>query len=146
VPGDAAVSRTLSLFDRLAKYAESLTGHPVAFGTAVVLILCWALTGPWFDYSNAWQLVINTATTIVTFLMVFVIQNNQNRASAAIQLKLDEIIRALGGAHNALLVSDDLTLEEIEQYRAHYEHLAQDARGKLRQGRSDTGTPEIRIG
>jgi low affinity Fe/Cu permease len=144
--GDQPMSRPLNLFDRIAKSAEYMTGHPVAFCIALTLIAAWAMTGPAFHYSDSWQLVINTATTVVTFLMVFVIQNNQNRASAAIQLKLDELIRSMSGAHNALLTLEDLTLEDIEQFRSHYEKLARAARARLKQGGADTDTPDILIG
>jgi len=146
MPGTTAVSRPLGVFDRLAKTVEYGTGHPIAFWTATSLVAGWAATGSWYQYSDSWQLVINTTTTIITFLMVFVIQTNQNRASAAVQLKLDEIIRAHSGAHNALLASDDLTLEEIEELRTHYEQLAVKARSTVRQGQADTGTPDIVIG
>src|SRR6266536_1364444 len=132
---------SLSPFDRFAKLSEVVFGHPVAFGVALCTILCWAVTGPLFHFSDTWQLVINTGTTIVTFLMVFLIQSSQNRASAAIQLKLDELIRAVGGAHNVLVNLEDMTLEDIERLRAHYEHLAVQAREKLRQGIADTGSP-----
>jgi low affinity Fe/Cu permease len=91
-------------------------GHPSAFGVALLLILVWALTGPLFGFSDTWQLVINTGTTIVTFLMVFLIQNTQNRDSGAIQLKLDELIRATQGAHNAVLDLEELTQEDLEKF------------------------------
>lgn len=89
-----------SPFSRFAKATAHATGHPVAFMTAVSVVAGWAITGPLFGFSDTWQLVINTGTTIVTFLMVFLIQNTQNRESAAVQLKLDELIRSVEGAHN----------------------------------------------
>jgi low affinity Fe/Cu permease len=88
-----------SLFDRFARTTSSFTGHPIAFAVAGAIIVAWIIFGPIFGFSDTWQLVINTATTIVTFLMVFLIQNTQNRDGAAIQLKLDELIRASRGAH-----------------------------------------------
>ena len=102
-----------------------------------------ASPGSSFSFSNTWQLVINTATTIVTFLMVFVIQNTQNRDGAAIQIKLDELIRAVEGAHNGLLDLEELSGVEIEAFRTKYLELAEDARAGIRSARSDTGTPEI---
>jgi len=101
-------------------------------------------TGPIFRFSDTWQLVINTGTTIVTFLMVFLIQNTQNRDSAAVQLKLDELIRAVQGAHNALLDLEELTEDDLERLRDHYEELARRARDDLKRGVLDTGSPEVR--
>src|SRR3989441_13211740 len=132
-----------SLFSRFAKWAAYATGHPLAFLLAVGVILGWALTGPFYRFSDTWQLVINTDTTIITFLMVFLIQNTQNRDSAAMQLKLDELIRAVQGAHNALLDLEELTQKDLDQIRARYEALARHAREDLRQGLLDTGTPEV---
>ena len=99
---------------------------------------------PIFKFSDTWQLVINTGTTIVTFLMVFLIQNTQNRDSHAVQLKLDELIRAVGGAHNALLDIEELEEADLERFRARYEDLARAARAALGRGELDTGTPEVR--
>ena len=132
-----------SLFDRFAKAISSFTGHPVAFAAAAGIILVWIICGPIFGFSNTWQLVINTATTIVTFLMVFLIQNTQNRESAAIQLKLDELIRASRGAHNGLLDLEELSETELEAFRARYAALAQAGREEIRHGQSDQGTPRI---
>jgi low affinity Fe/Cu permease len=133
-----------SPFTRFAKWTARSAGHPRTFMLAVLIILAWTLSGPLFHFSDTWQLVINTGTTIVTFLMVFLIQNTQNRDSEAIQLKLDELIRALQGAHNALLDLEELTEADLDRLRAHYEQLAQQARADLRQGLRDTGTPEVR--
>ena len=111
---------------------------------AFAAIVVWAMLGPIFGYSDTWQLVINTATTIITFLMVFVIQNTQNRDTAAIQIKLDELIRVTQGAHNAILDLEQLDEDELLRYLRRYEDLAAAAREKLRQGRLDTGAPEIK--
>jgi low affinity Fe/Cu permease len=112
-----------AFFARLATATARAMGHPTAFVIAVVVILAWALTGPFFRFSDTWQLVINTATTIVTFLMVFLIQNTQNRESASVQLKLDELIRAVQGAHIALLDLEELTEEDLDRVRAVYSEV-----------------------
>jgi low affinity Fe/Cu permease len=109
---------------------------------AVVVILVWVVTGPIFGFSDTWQLIINTGATIVTFLMVFLIQNTQNRDAEAVQIKLDELIRAVKGAHNALLDLEELEDEELDRMRAYYERIAERARRDLRAGRRDTGSPE----
>jgi len=133
-----------SPFDRFAKGVARFAGHPIAFAGAVLLILFWIVSGPVFGFSDTWQLVINTATTIVTFLMVFVIQNTQNRDGAAIQIKLDELIRAAEGAHNGLLNLEELSESDLETFRKQYLELAEEARSRAPIGKSDTGTPEIR--
>ncbi len=132
-----------SPFSRFARGAALMFGNPVAFVVAVLIILVWAMTGPLFHFSDTWQLIINTSTTIVTFLMVFLIQNTQNRDSEAIQLKLDELIRAVEGAHNGLLDIEELTEEELKRLRVRYAKLATTAREDLRRGRKDTGTPQV---
>jgi low affinity Fe/Cu permease len=132
-----------SPFSRLAKWTSHAAGHPLAFAFAVLIILGWAITGPIFHFSDTWQLVINTSTTIVTFLVVFLVQNTQNRDSAAIQLKLDELIRATNGAHNAFLDLEELTEREINRIRDHYEALARQSREDLSRGKVDTGTPDV---
>jgi low affinity Fe/Cu permease len=134
--------RQQSWFTRFAKRTAHAAGRPGTFVVAVLIILAWALTGPLFHYSDTWQLVINTGTTVITFLMVFLIQNTQNRESEAVQLKLDELIRALSGAHNALLDLEDLDDEELARIRASYAELAESARRLLRERSSDTGTPD----
>ena len=111
---------------------------------AAFIIVVWGITGPIFQFSDTWQLVINTGTTIVTFLMVFLIQNTQNRDSHAVQLKLDEVIRAVSGAHNALLDLEELEEADLERFRARYEELARTAREALRRGELDTDTPELK--
>ena len=129
-------------YSRFAKSAARFCGRPRVFVFAVGVIAVWAITGPVFRFSDTWQLVINTSTTIVTFLMVFLIQNTQNRDTEAIQLKLDELIRATQGAHNALLDLEELEEENLEAFRKKYEKLAREARKELRRGVRDTGTPE----
>jgi low affinity Fe/Cu permease len=119
-------------------------GRPVAFFLAIISIVVWAILGPVFHFSDTWQLVINTATTIITFLMVFVIQNTQNRDSEAMQLKLDELIRATKGCHNAVLDIEELSEDELDRLKKEYEELAQQALEKIRSGRSDCDTPELR--
>jgi low affinity Fe/Cu permease len=120
-----------------------VSGRPVTFALAVVVIVVWAITGPIFGFSDTWQLVINTGTTIVTFLMVFLIQNTQNRDTEALQVKLDELIRSLEGAHNALLDLEDLDDEQLDAIRANYERLAATARVRLAKGLRDTDVPEV---
>jgi low affinity Fe/Cu permease len=132
-----------SLFNRFAKWAARATGHPIAFLLAVAVIVVWIVSGPLFGYSDTWQLVINTGTTIVTFLMVFLIQNTQNRDSAALQIKLDEIIRSLEGAQNAMLDLEELEEAELEKIRDRYEALAAAARKKLGDDFSETGSPKV---
>jgi low affinity Fe/Cu permease len=131
-------------FSHFARKLAVLAGRPAAFMIAVLLILLWAASGPLFGYTDTWQLVVNTSTTIVTFLMVFLIQNTQNRDTAAIQLKLDELIRATQGAHNALLDLEEIDDERFEQYRTSYRRLAAEARKRLKSGRLDTNSPDIK--
>jgi low affinity Fe/Cu permease len=132
------------LFARFGRWAAHATGHPAAFGAAGLIVLIWLASGPFFDFSDTWQLVINTGTTIITFLMVFLIQSTQNRDTAAMHLKLDELIRSVKGAHNALLDLEELEEGELERIRSRYEDLARKAREALEHGRSDTGQPRIR--
>ncbi|HUP27323.1 MAG TPA: low affinity iron permease family protein [Chloroflexia bacterium] len=119
------------LFARFAKIASHWTGRPAAFLTAVAIILLWALTGPLFNFSDTWQLVINTGTTIITFLMVFLIQNTQNRDTGALQVKLDELIYVMDKADNRLLDLEELEERELEEYRDRYEQRAKEARDAL---------------
>jgi low affinity Fe/Cu permease len=121
--------RTRSLFDRFAHWASHASGRPSAFVLAVAIVLAWLASGPVFKFSDTWQLVINTGTTIVTFLMVFLIQNTQNRDTVAIQLKLDELIRANKGARNNLLNLEDLTEEQLEKVKHAFVKLAEKAAG-----------------
>jgi low affinity Fe/Cu permease len=137
------VMRSGSRFSHFTRWTSNLAGTPRAFLVAVAIIVAWGITGPLFGFSNTWQLVINTGTTIVTFLMVFLIQNTQNRDSTAMQLKLDELIRASQGAHNALLDYEELGQEELDAIRSQYEELAREARTSLQRGGRDTGTPRL---
>jgi low affinity Fe/Cu permease len=131
-----------TFFSKFARTSTRLTGHPYAFGIAFGLIVVWGITGPIFGFSDTWQLVINTATTIITFLMVFLLQNAQNRDGEAIQLKLAELIRATESAHNAFLDIEEISEHELEQIKLKFEQLAQDARENLRTGKTDLGCPE----
>lgn len=110
-----------------------MSGRPVTFALAFLIIIVWGVTGPIFGFSDTWQLVINTGTTIVTFLMVFLIQNTQNRDTEALQIKLDELIRATRGAKNLLLNLEELDEQELEEIRADYLKMAEEARKKLDQ-------------
>jgi low affinity Fe/Cu permease len=130
-------------FGLFAKWTARATGQPAAFLVAAAVVVVWIITGPIFHYSDTWQLVINTGTTIVTFLMVFLIQHTQNRDTAALQVKLDELIRATEGAHVALLDLEELEEAELEKIRENYRRLAYDARQKLRSGDADTECPEV---
>jgi low affinity Fe/Cu permease len=125
-------NKNLSLFTRFAKGTSRVTGRPATFAVAVIVILLWGLTGPIFRYSDAWQLTVNTATTIITFLMVFLIQATQNRDAEAVQVKLDELIFAVKGAHNELLDIEEMEEAELVRLHAHYLRLAEKARSKSR--------------
>ena len=135
--------KSSSWFTSFAKATSRAAGRPSAFAAAGAVILIWIVTGPIFHFSDTWQLVINTGTTIVTFLMVFIIQNSQNRDTAAMQIKLDELIRAVDGAHNALLDLEELTEGDLDRIKAGYTSLARRARQELHRGLTDTGHPEI---
>ena len=131
------------VFERVARVASKAMGSASAFVIAAGIVVLWAVSGPLFGFSQTWQLVINTGTTIVTFLMVFLIQNTQNRDAEAIQVKLDELIRAIDGAHNALLALEELEEQDLDRIRASYVRLAARARADLGQGKPDTGIPEV---
>ena len=131
-------------FRNFARGSARWTGRPIAFALAVGAILVWVVTGPIFHFSDTWQLVINTATTIVTFLMVFLIQNTQNRDAEAVQLKLDELLRSTQGAHNALLEIEELSEDELDEIKACYAKIAKRAIEDLRSGKSDMGTPDVK--
>ncbi|CAN5832469.1 hypothetical protein BH11PLA1_BH11PLA1_01710 [soil metagenome] len=121
-----------SRFDVFSRWASRASGHPFAFAGALGVVALWLITGPIFRFSDTWQLVINTGTTVVTFLMVFVIQHSQNRDTAAMQLKLDELLRAVGNAKNELMDLEELEEHEVERMRIEYCLMAQQAREKLR--------------
>jgi low affinity Fe/Cu permease len=140
IPG----AKSRSWFARFARQTSRWTGRPSAFFFALFIVIVWIATGPIFRYSDTWQLVINTATTVVTFLMVFLIHNAQYRDSEAVQMKLDELLRVTQGAHNALLDLEELEQDELDDMREAYCELAENAREKLRSGGVDTDAPEIR--
>ncbi|RMG24881.1 MAG: low affinity iron permease family protein [Armatimonadetes bacterium] len=130
-------------FLRLAQATSDAAGRPAAFLVAVLIVVAWLVSGPFFGFSDTWQLVINTGTTIVTFLMVFLIQNTQNRDAKAVQIKLDELIRATRGAHNALLDLEELDEIALERFRKLYERLAAESRDRLMSGEPDTEPIEL---
>jgi low affinity Fe/Cu permease len=127
--------RNTSWFTRFAKKTAQLSGRPVTFALAGAIVVAWGISGPLFGFSDTWQLVINTGTTIVTFLMVFLIQNTQNRDTEAMQIKLDELIRATADANNALLNLEELDQTKLDAYRQTYLALAAEARDSTGQGR-----------
>src|SRR5688500_2886885 len=122
-------TKSRSWFTRLTKGTAHISGRPMTFALAASIVLVWALSGPLFQFSDTWQLVINTGTTIITFLMVFLIQSTQNRDTEAIQVKLDEIIRAIGTAQNELLDLEELEEPDLDRIRESYRQLARAARG-----------------
>ena len=117
-----------NILSRFATLATTWTGSTAAFVTAVLVLLIWLVTGPFFHFSDTWQLVINTGTTVVTFLMVFLIQRSQNKDALAVQLKLDEIVAAMEGASNRLISVEDLSEEDLKVLRIHYQRLAEMAK------------------
>ena len=134
-----------SAFSVLARQTARAAGHPLALVVSLTFVIVWALCGPRFDYSDTWQLVINTTTTIITFVMVFLIQHTQNRDTDAIQIKLNEIIRALEGAHNAVVSLEDLEEDQLTLLRQKYSALAEQARKRLERGALDTDAPELSV-
>lgn len=132
-----------SWFTRFANTSSRFAGKPITFLLALGVVVVWGISGPIFHYSDTWQLVINTGTTIVTFMMVFLIQNTQNRDGYALQVKLDELIRAFEGAHNALLDLEELDDETLESIRKRYTNLAEKARKGIRNGKLDIGSDEL---
>jgi low affinity Fe/Cu permease len=121
-------ARLLGGFQTFARTVVRTSGHPMAFGLAIGIIVIWALTGPLFRFGNTWLLVINTVANIITFLMIFLIRNAQNRESEAVQLKLDELIRATKAAQNTLLDIEELSEEDLNRIKARFERLARKAR------------------
>jgi len=136
--------RSSSFFNRLAKWTARAAGKPITFALALGIVIAWVATGPIFGFSDTWQLVINTGTTIITFLMVFLMQNTQYRDSEAIQIKLDELIRVIEGAHNALLELEELDQTELDRIKGQYRKLAEKARKDLTKGKRDTDVPEVK--
>ena len=136
-------SKSPSWFTHAAKWASRAAGRRATFAIAMAVIVLWALTGQIFDYSDTWQLVINTGTTIITFLMVFLIQNTQNRDTEALQIKLDELLRSMENAHTVLLDLEELDDEELRLIRQDYLELARKARQELKRGKVDTGVPKL---
>jgi low affinity Fe/Cu permease len=118
----------MDTFNHMAKVTARACGHPITFAASVLLVVIWAVLGPIFHYSDTWQLVINTATTVLTFLVVFLIQNTQNRDSTAMQLKLDELIRSVRGAKDSLVDLEELSDAELTRYKARFSALAAHAR------------------
>ena len=135
-----------NIFLTFSNWVAHITGQPLTFALAFLIILAWGITGPMFNFSDTWQLAINTSTTIVTFLMVFLIQSTQNRDTRAIQLKLDELIRVNDKAHNALLDIEELSENDLEKIRRTYQKMAGIARKNLREGKGDTGIAEFQSG
>lgn len=123
----------VEVFNHFAKRTAHAAGQPATFVLAVAVLLIWAATGPVFDYNDSWQLVINTGTTIITFLMVFLIQNTQNRDAVAMHLKLDELIRALKGARDQLIDIEDMTEEELDRLRERFVAMAERSKGRKEQ-------------
>jgi len=138
-------TKSTSLFTRFAKWTARAAGRPTTFALAAGVIILWAVTGPLFGFSDTWQLVINTGTTIITFLMVFLIQNTQNRDTEALQVKLDELIRVTKGAHLVLLDLEELDDKQLDKIYETYEELAAKAREDADHGKEDTGTPDLNI-
>ena len=120
-----------SIFSRFSRWVSEASGRPITFFLAISIIVVWSITGPVFGFSDTWQLVINTGTTIVTFLMVFLIQNTQNRDTEALQIKLDELIRAVKGARNEVLDLEEMDAAQLDRIREEYLHLADQARRHL---------------
>jgi len=130
-------ARILGGFQKFARLVVRTSGHPIAFAIAIGIILIWALTGPLLRFGNTWLLIINTVATIITFLMIFLIRNAQNRESEAVQLKLDELIRATKTARNTLLDIEELSEDELDRIKARFERLARTARESSGAGQTE---------
>jgi low affinity Fe/Cu permease len=141
--GEGSRRRGPGPFLRLSRFVSDMLGRPLAFALAVGVVVAWAASGPLFHYNDSWQFTINTGTTIVTFLMLFLVQSTQNRQGEAIQIKLDELIRAVEGAHNALVDLEDASEEEVRELHARYQRLAELTRARVARGAPDTDAPEI---
>ena len=135
-------ARLLGGFQKFARTVVRTSGHPMAFAIAIGIVVLWALTGPVFHFDDAWLLVINTAASIITFLMIFLIRNAQNRESEAVQLKLDELIRATKEARNTLLDIEELSEEELDRIKTRFERLARKAREESATGQTGSPFPE----
>lgn len=133
-------------FGNFAARAAELSGRPAAFLLALASVLIWTATGPLFGFSETWQLVINTGTSITTFLLVFLIQNSQNRDTCAIQIKVDELIRVTKGAHTSLLDLEKLSEEELEDIYKKYRAIARESRRQVDQGKDDVHVPSVKLG
>ena len=131
--------KSTTWFTRFAKWTARMTGRPATFVVAVAVILGWALTGPVFGYSDTWQLIINTGTTIVTFLMVFLIQNTQNRDARAVHLKLDELIRGTKGPRDLLVDLEDCSDEELEEFEEEFRRFRAERKQQQKPGRRQVG-------
>lgn len=141
----AILSNRHQSFDQFSTRIAVAAGHSGIFLLALTVVLIWAITGPVFHYSDTWQLLINTGTTVITFLMVFLIQSTQNRDTRALQIKLDELIRATKGAHTVLLDLEELSEEELAVFKEKYIKIAALARKKMKKGDSDTDTPQVTL-
>src|SRR5688572_1341707 len=130
-------------FTRFSRATARASGTPAAFMLACTVIAIWALSGPVFGWSDTWQLVVNTGTTIITFLMVFLIQSTQNRDSEAVHIKLDELLRVTQGAHTVLLDLEEMEEAELERLHKVYCRIAEEARRRIRAGHGDVGVPSI---
>jgi len=135
--GTPRLERFLGGFQKFSRTVVRTSGHPMAFGLAIGVIVTWALAGSLFHFDNTWLLVINTVATIITFLMIFLIRNAQNRESEAVQLKLDELIRATNAAHNSLLDIEELSEEDLNRIKSRFERLARKAREESVDGHTE---------